>query len=405
VSGFHVATPDEIRSGRTTDVYFRRTLEVLEREGKDPEVTAEVRTVRLPRGWEWGILAGIEEVCHLLGGARVDLDSMREGSLFRADEPVLMIHGRYRNFAEYETPLLGLLCQASGVATKAARCRRAAGDRLLVNFGARRMHPAITPMLDRSSYIGGCDAVSAIKGAEVVGVEPTGTMPHALVLIMGDTVAAAQAFHRDIEPTVKRIVLIDTFNDEQVEAVRVAGAMGSDLYAVRLDTPGSRRGNFAAILQEVRWELDLRGFRDVKLFVSGGIDEDDIVRLNAVADAYGVGTSITSAPVIDFSLDIVEVDGEPRAKRGKRSGAKRLLACARCGRRWIAPRMEEAAAECDCGGTVHDLLEPQLRQGELAAPLPTPQEIRAFVIDQIASLEEGSFRGKKGDRMEVSNGA
>lgn len=397
MSGFHVATPDEIRSGLTTDIYFRRTLEVLEREGKDPEVTAEVRTVRLPRDWEWGIIAGIEEVCHLLGGTRVDLDSMREGSLFRADEPVLMIRGRYRIFAEYETPLLGLLCQASGVATKAARCRRAARDRLLVNFGARRMHPAITPMLDRSAYIGGCDAVSTLKGGEVVGVEPTGTMPHALVLIMGDTIGAAQAFHRDVEPAVKRIVLIDTFNDEQVEAVRVAEAMGSDLYAVRVDTPGSRRGNFAAILREVRWELDLRGYRDVKLFVSGGIDEDDIVRLNAVADAYGVGTSITSAPAIDFSLDIVEVDGEPKAKRGKRSGAKRLLACGRCGRRWTAPRTEEVGMECDCGESVHDLLEPQLRKGELAARLPTPKEIRAFVIDQIASMEEASAGSQKGE--------
>ena len=392
--GFHVASEDEILSGLTTDIYFRRTLEVLEREGKDPEVTAEVRTVRLPQNWEWAVLAGIEEVCHLLGGLAVDVDSLREGTIFRGDEPILVVRGKYRLFAQHETPLLGLLCQASGVATKAARCRKAAGDKLVVNFGARRMHPTIAPMLDRSAYIGGCDSVSVVKGAELVGIEPTGTMPHALVLIMGDTIEAAKAFHRDIDPEVKRIVLVDTFNDEQIEAVRVAEAMGSDLFAVRLDTPGSRRGNFAAILDEVRWELDLRGYGHVRLFVSGGIDEGDIVRLNRVADGYGVGTSIASAPSIDFSLDIVEVNGRPLAKRGKRSGAKRLIGCTQCGRRWVIPRAGQTPDRCDCGGSVEDLLGARLQQGTLVSFRPSPQEIRAYVLEQLESVSAGASMGK-----------
>src|SRR3712207_8581232 len=78
-------------------------------------------------------------------------------------------------------------------------------------------------------------------------------------------------------------------------------------------------------MREVRWELDRHGFGHVKIFASGGIDVDYILHLNPVCDAYGVGGAIADAPMIDYSLDIVEVSGEDRSKRGKRGGRKRLL--------------------------------------------------------------------------------
>ncbi|NIM44791.1 MAG: nicotinate phosphoribosyltransferase, partial [Nitrososphaeria archaeon] len=54
--------------------------------------------------------------------------------------------------------------------------------------------PSISPMLDRAAYIGGFDGVSSLKGAEVIGAKPTGTMPHALIIAMGDQVKAWKAF-------------------------------------------------------------------------------------------------------------------------------------------------------------------------------------------------------------------
>jgi len=238
-------------------------------------------------------------------------------------------------FGRFETIFLGLMCQASGIATRAARCRIAAGDRVLLSFGARRMHPAIAPMIERACYIGGCDGVSTILAADVIGVPPTGTMPHALVLLLGDTVEAAWAFHETVDPAVSRIVLIDTFNDEKFEALRVAEAMGQELHGVRFDTPGSRRGNLRQLLAETRWELDLRGYQHVKLYASGGLDEYSIAGLNPVCDGYGVGTSLASAPTINFSFDIVEIDGVPMAKRGKESGAKFVACCPACGERQV----------------------------------------------------------------------
>ena len=126
---------------------------------------------------------------------------------------------------------------------------------------------------------------------------------------------------------MKRVALIDTYLDEKFECLNVAEAMGKRLYAVRFDTPSSRRGNFYRILEESRWELDLRGYSHIKFYVSGGIKEEDVPALNPVVEGYGIGTSISNAPVVDYSMDIMEVDGIPRAKKGKWSGSKRVLRC------------------------------------------------------------------------------
>jgi len=361
---FHVAEGEAIAGGRTTDVYFARALELLEREGVDPEVVVEVRAGSLPAGWPWAMLAGIEEVLALLpesGGPA--LRALREGALFQAGEPVLTLEGRYREFAALETPLLGLICQASGIATAAARCRIAAGERTLLSFGARRMHPAITPMIERSAWLGGCDGVSAIAAAELLGIPATGTMPHALVLCLGDTLRAARAFDEAFGEEVPTIVLIDTFQDEKFETLRIAEALGERLKGVRFDTPGSRRGDLLQILRETRWELDLRGHHNVRFYVSGGIDPDAIQQLNPACDGYGVGTHISAAHTVDFSLDIVEIDGRPVAKRGKESGRKALLVCAECGARVVVPSgRESAVVSCQgCGAAAEDALQPPPR--------------------------------------------
>jgi nicotinate phosphoribosyltransferase len=316
--------------------------------------------------------------------------------VFAAYQPVLAIEGSYVEWAHYETALLGLLCQASGVATKAARCRKAAGDRQVISFGARRMHPALAPMIERNAFIGGCDGVAVTKSAELIDADPMGTIPHSLILMAGDTVEALRAFHEVIDRKVRRVALIDTLQDEKFEAVRVAEALGEDLYAVRLDTPSSRRGDFYRILEEVRWELDLRGYRHVKLVASGGLDEYEILRLNPVADAYGVGTSLAGAPVLNFALDIVEIEGRAMAKRGKWSGAKAVYRRPRS----LETRVVPAGQEPPGGdGAWDSLLKPLTRAGHVARDLPPPRTIREHVLDQLrwVSLDTERRQGERSD--------
>jgi nicotinate phosphoribosyltransferase len=242
-------------------------------------------------------------------------------------------------------------------------------------------------MVERSAFIGGCDGVSVVFDAEMIGEEPSGTMPHALILIMGDTVDATKAFDEIIDKKIKRVALIDTFHDEKIEAIRVADAMKDRLYGVRLDTPSSRRGDFLRILEEVRWELNIRGHNHVKIFVSGGLDENKILQLNPYVDAYGVGTSITNARVIDFAMDIIEIEGKPIAKRGKMSGAKRVIRCQNCCKDRVFPLKQDIDSRCECGGVFTDLLNPWYDDGIFLFGDKPPQEIRRYVLDQLKNFE------------------
>jgi nicotinate phosphoribosyltransferase len=385
---FHTASDAEIKAGDIADVYFQRTVEILAARGDHKHVKAEVYLKSLPEDWDWGVLAGIEEAAALLDGVAVDVRAMDEGTVFAPYQPVLTLEGVYVEWARYETALLGLLCQASGIATKAARCKKAAGERQVISFGARRMHPMLAPMIERNAFIGGCDGVAVTKSAELIDADPMGTIPHSLVLMVGDTVEALKAFHEVIEPKVRRVALIDTLQDEKFEAIRVAEALGKDLFAVRLDTPSSRRGDLYRIVEEVRWELNLRGFDHVKIVASGGVDEYEILRLNPVVDAYGVGTSIANAPVLNFALDIMEIEGRPTAKRGKWSGAKDVLRR----RGTLETVVRPAGAPAPADGPWDALLKPLVTRGRVARDLPPPRTIREFVLDQLAGVPLETIR-------------
>jgi len=388
---FYVATSEEIKHGRTTDVYFERTKRVLEAKGKDRvRVFAEVTTSSLPDGKPWGVLCGVEEVARLLEGLPVDVYSMPEGSLFSPYDPagvrtpVMTVEGAYHGFCEYETPLLGFICHETGVASRAAYVKLAAGDKQVVAFGIRRIHPAVTPAFDRAAYIGGMDGVSSILGAEIVGAPAIGTMPHALIVTFGDQVAAWRAYDEAMPEGTSRTALVDTYYDEKTEAIMAAEALGERLQAVRLDTPGSRRGDFARIIQEVRWELDIRGFNKVKIFVSGGLDEESVRALGEVgADAFGVGTWVSGGPTVDFALDIVEVEGRPSAKRGKLGGRKQVWRCVSCLTDSVRPADEPRPRCPACGGETEAMLRPLIKDGRIVAELPEPRVIREYVLEQL----------------------
>jgi nicotinate phosphoribosyltransferase len=316
---FLTVSDEAIKSGECTDIYFLRTEEALKNDNLNPRVVMEVTATSLPD--PWAVFCGLADLLSLFDGVPVTVDAMPEGTVFYKNEPVLRIAGKYRDFCRYETALLGFLCHASGVATSAAHVKAAAGDRPVFSFGSRRQHPALATMIERAAWIGGVDGVSNTCAPE--GMPVVGTMPHAFVMCYETPEDAWRAFDRHAPASVPRIMLCDTFCDEKAESLRAA-ACGAT--AVRLDTPRSRRGNMRAIIEEVRWELDSHGYKDVKIFLSGGVTREDVIAYRDCIDAFGVGGTIANAPVIDFALDIVEIEGQPKAKRGKRSGVKQVYA-------------------------------------------------------------------------------
>ena len=324
---FWLANEGEIKDAKTTDIYFLNTKEVLAKHHLDSQVVMEVFARDLPESGTWGVLSGVYEVAKLLEGVPVDVWAFPEGSIFVADgrgalyEPVLTITGRYRDFVEYENPMLGLLSTSTSVSTKASRFRVAAGDRQVISFGTRRVHPALAPLIERGCYLAGFDGVSNVLGGRLLGIEPSGTMPHALVQVIGNQEKAWKLYDKTMPRSVKRIALVDTFWDEKTEAIAAFEALGKDLWGVRLDTPSSRRGNFRQIIEEVRWELKIRGGEAVKIFVSGRLSEEEVVQLRDIADGFGVGTAVAYPPNIDFSAKIVEVSTNGKTYlRGKRGG-------------------------------------------------------------------------------------
>jgi len=309
-------------SGATADFYFHRTLEILRAEGLNPVVDMEVF------GQRDGLLCGVLETCQLLrqSGFEGELWAMAEGEPFKAKETAVRIVSRYQSFGLYETAILGTLASSSGWATAAAECVEAAGGAPIIGFGARHVHPKVADVMDYASMVGGFTTVSTPAGAALRGVEASGTMPHALVLIMGDTIEAARAFDRTIDPRVMRTVLVDTFHDEVEEALRVAQAMGDRVWGVRLDTPAERGGVTPDLVVELRARLDVAGFEKVRIFISGGLDPAKIRRLReggVPIDGYGVGSYVSGARPIDFTADIREIEGRPIAKRGRLPGRQR----------------------------------------------------------------------------------
>ncbi|BDR92644.1 nicotinate phosphoribosyltransferase [Vulcanisaeta souniana] len=396
---FYVAKDEEILNGETTDIYFMRTVDVLKAAGLDRvRVRAEFHVVNLPRNYGWAVFAGLKEVVNLTVAKELPITiyAMPEGTLFRANEPLMVVEGNYMDFAVYETAFLGILRHYSSVATKAARIKKLAGDRACLFFGARVVHPAIQPMVDRASYIGGCDGVAGVVGAKLLGVKPSGTMPHALMIVFrhatGDHTLAWVWFDKVMPNDVPRIVLADTFLDEREESMIAAKLLGNRLYGVRLDTPSSRRGNMEAIVREVRWTLDLAGYRNVKIVVSGGVDEEEVVRLRGIADMFGVGTSIAFPPSVDVSMDIVEAYDEksgrwvPITKRGKLPGFKQVYRCRGTLNDQVIPWDSEPAT-CPDGSRPVPLLRKFVDNGKPIEALPSDHEIRNYVLDQLRYAE------------------
>jgi len=361
---FDVISPEAIREGRATDAYFDRTVETLTHTGRNPRVVAEVTADQFPTG-EWNLFAGVRDVAHLFEGRSVDVDAIREGRLFDGG-PVCRIEGPYLDFCRLETALLGFLSHATGVATSALRARHAAPDAEVLSFGSRHVHPSIGAMVERSALVGGLDGVSNVAAGEVIGHEAGGTMPHALVICFGrgEQEAAWRAFDEAVAPDVPRVALCDTYSDEVDESRRAAAAV-DDLDAVRIDTTGSRRGDFRHICREVRWSLDAAGHEDVGVFASGGLGPAELRELRDVVDGFGVGSYVSNADPMDFGLDIVAVDGEPAAKRGKLTGKKAVYRTADGGHHvGLADRAGPDDGEA--------LLEPLVRDGEV---------VRAFDLD------------------------
>ena len=261
--GLQRARPShEILSGDSADVYFARAESILAREGLDPIVTMEVFT---------------RQDAVLCGDRRGQEPARARAVLGRpVGDPARGARRRRRHRAQGGRPpdpspvppvravrdRLSSGCSPSRPAGRPPRASASTSRRPnpVISFGARHIHPDITDVLDYAAIVGGCVGASTPAGARLAGLAPTGTMPHSLVLIFGDTVEAAMAFDRHIGAGRARGSCSST--PSRTRPRRRCGSRtrsGDRLYGVRLDTPSERGRVTADLVHEVRARLDQAG--------------------------------------------------------------------------------------------------------------------------------------------------
>ncbi|WP_037311113.1 nicotinate phosphoribosyltransferase [Amycolatopsis orientalis] len=261
-----------------------------------------------------------------------DVMAVPEGRVVLADEPLLEITAPLPEAQLVETAMLNFVTSATAVATKAARCRIAAGNARLIDFGARRTHgrdAAFTAA--RVSAIAGFDATSHVAAAQRYGLTTAGTMAHSYVQAFPRESDAFRAFAEDFP--ADPIFLVDTY--DTVGGIRAAVEVAEGLgipdrhLGVRLDS-----GDLGALAGTARVMLDRAGLTKARIVASGGLDEYELSRLTAAKapiDAYGVGTKMgvsADAPSLDTAYKLVEYAQRPVLKlsEGKATapGAKQV---------------------------------------------------------------------------------
>ena len=322
----------KIKAGWYSDKYFIRTKQVLERSNHHPIVTMQIFCR------EHATVCGIDEsiaVLKLCSDRPKDLQiwALYDGDRVKPWEPVMHIVGDYAHFAHLETVYLGILSRRSSVATAVKKVVEAAQGKQVLFFPARFDHYAVQTGDGYAAFISGALGVSTDANAAWWGEKGIGTIPHGLIAAFGgNTQKAALVFNRCMPPSIKRVALVDFDNDCVNTSLEVAKALGRNLWGVRLDTAGdlwdksiekktkSNKGVCPELVQNVRRTLDQGGYKWVKIIVSGGFTAERIaefIRLEVPFDAVGVGSAFFRER-IDFTADIVKVNGRLCAKVGRR---------------------------------------------------------------------------------------
>lgn len=327
---------ERMRRGYYSDKYFVRAREVLLGEGRDPSVTMQI--FQKKDAWVAGTdeAVAILKLCLSEGYEFDDLEvwSLRDGDRVGPWETVMLITGPYAAFAHLETLYLGVLARRTRIATNTRQVVEAAWPKPVLFFPARQDHWMVQTGDGWAAHVAGAIGVSTDAQASWWGSEGMGTVPHALIAAFGgDTVAATEAFARQMPGDVRVISLVDFDNDSVATSLAVARALGERLYGVRLDTASDLvdrsvipqmgdfdpRGVNPRLVENVREALDDAGFGFVRIVASGGFDAEKIgrfERLGVPVDSYGVGSALIRGSW-DYTADVVALEGEPSAKVGR----------------------------------------------------------------------------------------
>ena len=336
-----------------TDLYQLNMMQTYVKRGlQDKKVVFDMFFRSLPFGNGYGIFVGLEHIISYLTNLKFDEDdieylrtigfdedflevlknfeftgdiySMKEGEVIFPNEPVLTVEARIIEALLIETAILNIFNHETLIATKASRIKQTAGEKKVVEFGARRAHgPGSSLFGTRAAYIAGFEGTSLVEAGKRFDIPVVGTMSHAFIQSFSDEAEAFRAYAEENRDNV--ILLVDTYNTLKAgvpNAIKVAKELkekGINVRAIRLDS-----GDLAYLSKEARRMLDESGFSDIQIVASSDLDEYVIADLKlqgAKLDMYAVGTRVITAydqPALGGVYKLVEViEGNERIPKIK----------------------------------------------------------------------------------------
>ncbi|MCC5808809.1 MAG: nicotinate phosphoribosyltransferase [Ectothiorhodospiraceae bacterium] len=411
-----------------TDLYELTMLQAYFDQDMHDEAVFSLAVRRLPRRRNYLLACGLETVLDYLENLRFssgDIDylaslerfsspfldwlhgfrftgevrAVPEGTPVFANEPMLEVAAPLPEAQVIETFLMNQIHLQTVLCTKAHRIVSAAQGKAVVDFGPRRAHGIDAAMkAARAYHIAGVTATSNVLAGKRYGVPLTGTMAHSYIQAHDDELAAFRDFARSYPETT---LLVDTY--DTLAGVRKVIALASELgeqfrvSAVRLDS-----GDLLTLSRQSRQLLDEAGLGQVKVLVSGGLDEDGIAELvaqGAPIDGFGVGTDMgvsSDAPALDIAYKLCEYAGRARMKL---SSGKPVLP----GRKQVFRVGDDQTDHGDViarQGEAHPgrpLLETVMERGRRTRPSPALDAIREHARSQVDRLPDSIRRPEPAD--------
>ena len=238
-----------------------------------------------------------------------------EGTPVFPQEPLLEITAPLMEAQLLESLLMNYVHLETVLASKALRMVLAADGRPVVDFGMRRMHGSDAALRGVRAYrAAGLAGTSNVLGGLQHGLPLRGTMAHSYIQAHDDEMDAFRAYARLYPGTT---LLVDTYDSRAgvEKVIHLVRNEGLDVGAIRLDS-----GDLSQQAKDARHQLDDAGLQQIRILVSGGLDEYRIAGLLAAGapiNGFGVGTSMgasSDAPTLDLAYKLTDYAGRPRLK-------------------------------------------------------------------------------------------
>lgn len=318
-----------------------------------------------------------------------DIYAINEGRIIFENEPLIQVEASLPEAQILETLIINIIHFQTLIASKAARSFIVSGGKRVIDFGFRRAHGIEAGVYAaRAAYIAGIDSTSNLEAGKQFGIPVVGTMAHSYVMVFDFEEEAFKCFAKSF-PKIP-IFLIDTY-DTLLAAKKIVklAKEGIKAIAVRIDS-----GDLINLSRKVREILDSAGLTDVKIIVSGGLDEYDIKRLmdeKAPVDTFAVGTKVvTSAdqPYLDIAYKLVEYDGKPKSKLspGKATFPYKRQVVRYYLQNGIMNYDESVKFNEEVKG--EKLVFKVVEKGEIIYPFKTLKEIREVFLEDVKKLPE-----------------